>query len=308
MLKKITKILLIVFGLLVLLLILVPGPEENQDASHAEHSEKVTSEAVAGKAEINTEELFDIRWDRADQHGITLAIDTTLPNNAEVSVSVRRLYEATMGGKTDTYSHEYFEEKGQVSQWRVLRNIPTDDAKWKRELKAEQDKLALLGADMAFEIDSIDSHIEVTAYAYAHKSGERFGAREYATLTDQVKDIELVGKSEVRAMRPLMNSGDIPKRSMLVSWDALEIGHSYQLLRENTPLMDLPKPGSSVKDTLETLGKTLYLPAGTIVHVEGMAGESGSRWYTVTLPQHPGRDGWINSKALMVDGAYRLSE
>ena len=308
MLKKFTKSLLAIFGFSVLLLIFVPGPEENLHASQAEHSEKGKNEAVAGKAERNAKGQFDIRWDRADQHGIALSIDTTLPDNAEVRVSVRRLYKATMGGKTDTYGHDYFEEKGEVSQWRALRNIPTDDAKWIREVKAEQDKLALLGADMAFEIDSINSHIEVTAYAYAHKSGERFGAREYATLMDQVKDTELVGKSEVRAMRPLMNSGDIPKRSMLVSWDALEIGHSYRLLRENTPLMDLPKLGGNKKDVLESLGKTLYLPAGTIVHVEGMAGESGSRWYAVTLPQHPGRDGWINSKALMVDGAYRLSK
>ena len=131
------------------------------------------------------QEEFDLRWRTADRGGITLAIDTTLPDNAEIRISASRTYRATSDGKTDTYSHEYFREDGQVSQWRILRQVPTDDAVWVEELRAHMDEMAKLGTEMAFEIDNIDSHIEVTAYAYSHKSGERFGAPRIRITTSQ---------------------------------------------------------------------------------------------------------------------------
>ena len=36
--------------------------------------------------------------------------------------------------------------------------------------------------------------------------------------------------------------------------------------------------------------------------------QNGDPWYHVTLPARGGREGWINSIALLADGAYRLSD
>ena len=252
---------------------------------------------------IHAAEQFTLKWSTADQRGITMHIETTLPDHAEVRFSLSRAYAATSDGKSETYSHEYFKEDGTVSQWREPRRIPTDDDAWAAGLRAHQDEMAALGPGMAFEIDSVDAHIEGTAYAYAHKTGERYGAREYPTLIAKIQDTELVGKSEIRARRPMMNAGTIPKRSMKVGGRSLEIGESYRLLGDRTPLM--PSPGA---DGFDGIAGMVYMPAGTVVAVIGMMSQSGDPWYHVTLPARGGREGWINSIVLLADGAYRLSD
>ena len=215
--------------------------------------------------------------------------------------ALSRAYKATSKGKSDTYSQDYFREDGTVAQWREPRRIPTDDNAWVEELQAHLEQMAKLGPDMAFEIGSIDYQIEATAYAYAHKSGERFGAREYDSLIDKVRGTELVGKSEIRVMRPMMDGVAIPKRSMMVAGNGLEVQHSYHLLGEETPLMPSLSGG-----TLEDLAAVVRLPAGTVVTVKEIAFQAGDPWYHVSLPDYGGRKGWINSIALLRDGAQRL--
>lgn len=163
--------------------------------------------------------------------------------------------------------------------------------------------MALIGPDMAFKIDSIDSVIKVALIAYAHKSGERFGPPEYPDLISKIKGVEVVGRAEIRVNRPLIGSGDIPKRSMRVGARDLEIGETYRLEGARTPLM--PSPGA---DRLDGIVGTMYLPAGTVVAVIGMMSRSGDPWYHVSRPARAGREGWINSIALLADGAYRLSD
>ena len=63
---------------------------------------------------------------------------------------------------------------------------------------AHQKERALVGADSAFEIDDVAATLEVTAYVWAHKTGERYGAREYESFAERLEDTELVAKSEIK--------------------------------------------------------------------------------------------------------------
>lgn len=258
--------------------------------------------AMAVPAQSAEPYKFDLAWTKAEARYIYITIDTDLPDHAEVRLTVSRIYKATSADGTDTYSHNYSSEEGQVGQWREARII-TDDAAWKRGLIAHQDKMAMIGADMAFEIDSIDQHIDVTASAFAHKSGERFGRREYPDLLARIKGMERVGASEIRVRRPLIGSGDIPKRSMRVAGRDLEMGESYRLLGAKTPLM--PSPQAKGWDDISGM---VYLSEGEVISVIGMMSQSGDPWYHVSVPARGGREGWINSIALLADGAYRLSD
>ena len=94
---------------------------------------------------------------------------------------------------------------------------------------------------------------------------------------------------------------------MMVGGNELEVGHSYRLIGDRTPLMDYPELQGGTEQKLEQLAQTLYLPSGTVIQVTGFGGASSTQWYHIVLPGHSGREGWINSIALMFEGVYRLS-
>ena len=244
---------------------------------------------------------FEIDWVKIGPEGIHLRLDTDLPDNAEVLMSVIRTYTATTAGKTGSYSQDYFTEHGEVAQWRETRIVPLDADDWKQKLSEHQFAMARLGSAMAFEVEDVNRNIEISARAFAHKSGSRFGRREYASLLERVKNVESVAEHRVVTRWDLAGSADIQQRSKFVSWDGLEYGQSYQLLGERTPLMQ-----GTVAQSVEGLQHVL-IPAGTVVQVEAVTRINGNFWYHVTLPDHAGTEGWINSVALRNDGATRLS-
>ena len=262
----------------------------------ADQAPQVQAEPV-GEVEYK----FEINWIKIGPEGIHLRLDTDLPDNAEVIVSVIRTYTATSAGNTDSYSQDYFTERGEVAQWRETRIIPLDADDWKQKLSEHQFAMARLGSAMAFEVEDVNRNIEISARSFAHKSGARFGQREYASMLERVKNVESVAEHLVETRWDLAGSADIQQRSKVVAWDGLEYGQSYQLLGKRTPLMQ-----GTVAQSVEDLQHVL-MPAGTVVQVEAVTRINGNFWYHVSLPDHAGTEGWINSVALRNDGAMRLS-
>ena len=242
---------------------------------------------------------FSLVVPSAANNYLTVHIESNLPDNAEVVVEVDRTY--TEVGVSDTYSLVHFRERGTLGQWREPRQVSIDPEVWKAELMAHQKDMALMGAPFAFEIDDVDADIEITAHVYAHKTGERYGAREYESFVEMLDGTELVAESEIQMRFSLMTAEPIPKRSRFVAYDNLVPGETYRLLRDQVPLM-YKLTATKIEDLQHAL-----LPIGTLIEVSGSSSRAGDLWYWVSFPQYPEEQGgWINSMILISDGVERV--
>lgn len=156
---------------------------------------------------IATAQQFDLKVEGFDGNAILIWIDAPeLPDNAEVRVGVHRLYVATDGaGVTDTFRRDYYkpEELELLGDWREPRRIALDPEAWMDDLLAFQREMGAISKQMSFTVDSIADEVSIDAYVYGHKTGERFGPREYESLMVRVQNVELVAKSELEVDFPL---------------------------------------------------------------------------------------------------------
>ena len=169
-----------------------PGPEESSRAG-------VVSDR------------FTLQWE-LDGTDLLLAIDTDLPDTAEVIVTVDRRYYQV--GDDDAYSRDYFTGKGPISKWRRPLQIPLDDDAWKTDLTTHQSEMAVLGNDLAFEIDRIEDQIEVRAVVHVNQPDQRFGGRGNPNLSggavSRTGDNSAWNIIKTAAQIPLPLAGDMP--------------------------------------------------------------------------------------------------
>ena len=170
-------------------------------------------------------------------------------------------------GSTGAYFERYIDQCGLAAQWRVPKFIPIDDNAWKAGLILKQDQMARLGEDMAFDIEEISDYIEINARS-------RFNDAEASVLL------------------PLTVS--VRSESNFVGADHLVLWETYQLLDEVLLIARISSPTERGR----------YLSAGEVFRVEGIEYSQLERWYLVTVG---GRQGWINSIALLREGVIRVS-
>lgn len=236
-------------------------------------------------SQVRIYKTLDARLQIADSN-MEVEIETDFPATTEITIATERVYERKdQDGKISAYSNEYFSKCGTVAQWAVNKVHPIDEAAWTRGLKEHQDNWSLLGKDMAFEIVAVDDHITVSTTGGLSQ-----------VLTD-----------EDRVLKPRATAGVLGS-SELVAGSALESGRTYRLRRENIPLMGSFRSHGTVEQKLKDLADMLYLPAGTLVRVVDVVDDSGTPSYRVTLPEYASREGWINSIALLREGAQLVSE
>ena len=247
---------------------------------------------------------FVLKWD-LDGTNLLLAVETDLPDTAEVIVSVDlRYYEV---GSDDAYSRDYFSEKGPIFKWRNSRQISIDDEAWKTDLMTHQSKMAAVSSDLAFEIDHIEDEIGVRAVVHVNQSDSRFGGHGNPNLSGAAVSRSgnwNIIEAEERILLPLAGTSP-PKRSKNVAFNGLKKGESYRLVNE-TPLMAVhPDAASSLnlEQQMNALGKTLFMPAGKVIRVRSVDRGAGlNPWYEVEVVGKERVTGWINSTALMRSG------
>ena len=248
---------------------------------------------------------FELRYE-LDGTDLLLWIDTDLPDEGELSVTVDRMYYEV--SVSDAYSREYFHKFELVSRWREPRRISLDAESWKANLKAHQNKMAAIGGDMAFEIASIEDSVEIRAILHLNQDDPRFGGRGNPNLsgkaTSRSGEKNVLVEAEATIEFPLAGSPPA-SRSTRASYDGLVAGESYRLSHE-TPLMPgRSVSGKSFEESMDSIGKMLYLPAGTVIHVK--AEDHGSTpWYQVEVESDRRVSGWINSVALMQQEINRV--
>jgi hypothetical protein len=262
--------------------------------------EATTQEKAAAPAQSEgvRADRFEISY-QLDGTDLLLSIDTDLPDEGELSVTVDRVYYEK--GNDSAYSRDYFSGFEPVANWREPRRISLDAETWKADLSAYQDKMAKLGADLAFEVDRIEPNVQVSAVLHLNQDAPQFGGRGNPKLTGTAVTERGNGKIvEAEVAIPYLLDGPAPTGgSRFVSHEALQAGSSYRLSGE-TPLMSEFEPS----DPLAALGKTQQLSPGTSVRVTDVRQKAGMPWYKVQTSV--GVTGWINSTALLHQQIERI--
>ena len=125
---------------------------------------------------------FELHWE-LDGTDLLLAIDTDLPDEGELSVSVSRTYYEV--GSDVFYLRDYFSEFELVSRWREPRRIALDADAWKADLTAHQNQMAALGNDFAFEVARIEDSIKIRAVLHMNQDDPRFGGHGNPNLSGE---------------------------------------------------------------------------------------------------------------------------
>ena len=90
-------------------------------------------------------------------HKLTFSLDTDLPDQTNLMVSVNRSYWETVD--PEEYSETYFSGKFLVSDWREPRAIDVKDSIWESALSKRQNLCARVG--MPFRVGKKDKYIEI---------------------------------------------------------------------------------------------------------------------------------------------------
>lgn len=225
---------------------------------------------------------------------LDLSVDTNLPDNTVVMVSVSRSY--LEKGNPATYSEDYFSEKSTVGKWKSRHRIFVDSEEWKSSLRAKQEKMSRLG--LGFDVASISDKISVRMVVPINQPDPRFGKRNSKLTGKAVRTTGLrVVEDEIEIDYPLdsppVGKSPFPSLNPL----ELEVGQTY-ILSKQTPLM----PSHSPADPIAALQKMKQIPKGGVFKVLETVKKRGNPWYkVVALDQRKKRigTGWINSTALL---------
>lgn len=134
---------------------------------------------------------FELRWE-LDGEDLMLAIDTDLPEEGELSVTVKRLYYEV--GDDVAYARDYLSVVEPVSHWREPRRIRLDADTWRADLAAHQSRMAEIGAaqrqagvpaedTVDFEVARIADDVEIRAVLHQSQDDPRFGGQGNPNLT-----------------------------------------------------------------------------------------------------------------------------
>jgi len=228
---------------------------------------------------------------------LDLSVDTDLPDNAVVIVSVARSY--LEKGNSATYSEDYFSEKSTIGKWRSKHSIPIVSEGWKTALRAKQEKMSRLG--LGFDVASISDKITVRMVVPINQPDPKFGDRNKNLIGKAVRTKGTrVVEDEIEIDYPL-NAPPVGKSPFpSLNPQNLKIGQAY-VVSKQTPLM----PSHSPADPLLAIQQMKQIPKGGRFKVLEVYKEKANPWYpwykVTAFNQRTEQigTGWINSIALL---------
>ncbi|MFH2032175.1 MAG: SH3 domain-containing protein [Bacteroidota bacterium] len=281
------KIILIFFAATLLICCSGKGTEntKQKDSKPIEVTTKSNNQIICDRFKIN---------EKITNSSLNLSVDTDLPDNTIIMVSVSRLYWEP--NNSSAYSEDYFSEKSTVGKWKSNQVIPINSKIWKEALSAKQKQMSRLG--FGFDVESISNNITIRMVVPINQSNPMFGEKNVNLCGKAVinKGIRIV-EDEIKIDYPL-DSPPIGKSqySNLNPLD-LEIGQIY-ILSKQTPLM----PSLNPDDPIAALEQIKQIPKGGEFKVLEMVNKNNNPWYKViAFNQSKSRigTGWINSTALL---------
>jgi len=225
-----------------------------------------------------------------------LSVDTDLPDDTVVMVSVSRSY--LHEGNSATYSEDYLSERSTIGKWKSEHGISIADEVWKTALRARQELVSRLGP--AFDVASINDKITASMVVPINQPDAKFGDRNRNLTGEAVTVLEeglRVVRDEIEIDYPLngapLGKSPFPNVDPL----GLDIGQSY-VVSTQTPLM----PYHSPADPMAAIQQMKYIPQGGGFKVLEVYKEKTNPWYKVIAFDQRTEQigaGWINSMALL---------
>ena len=250
-----------------------------------------TTAAVAGVV-CNT---FEMKY-KVSGKTLELSLDTDLPDNSVLMVSVSRSYREA--GTSTRYSHDYFSERSTVGKWRRTQKISIDSDEWTASFRQKQKELSRVG--LGFEVASISDKITISMVVPVNQPNPDFGERN-ADLSGKAVQTSRFGlrvaEKEVEIESPLDPRQAEDKVLPSLEPGALAIGVTYVVSR-GTPLM----PSHSPSDPLEAIKNMKQVPEDGSFKVLEVYRKDTTPWYRATATGKDGESlgmGWINSTALV---------
>ena len=105
-----------------------------------------------------------------------LSIDTDLPDEGELMVSVSRYFRTTTGAE---YTVPYLDTREPVSRWRDTRRIPLDADRWRASLEDFASGLRATGQ----RVGTITNRVEIHAVLHVNQRDRRFGGHGNPNLS-----------------------------------------------------------------------------------------------------------------------------
>ena len=181
------------------------GHKARQEAEQARGLEerRVAKEREARRAVRKAARLigvvcdkFELQWKR-EGRDLLLAINTDLPDEAQVSVSVSRSYSEVGTSWTSDESRDHFGVlKQAVSRWRKYRRIPIDSAAWRKSLADHQKYIASFGTAAAFKVGRISDKVVLWAHLGQEQEDPRFGGPRNPRLKGAAVKRQKVGLND----------------------------------------------------------------------------------------------------------------
>ena len=266
--------------------------ERAKDTEKASEGAKAQFEAKGSYRQIVCDEFKLVA--KVTGSTLDLSVDTDLPDNTVVMVSVSRSY--LEKGDSAEYSVDYFSEKGTIGKWESKQRISIASNKWKSALRAKQEKMSRLG--LGFDVASISDKITVRMVVPINQPDPRFGKRNSKLTGKAVRTTGLrVVDDEIGIDYPLdspsVGKSPFPSLNPL----ELEIGQAY-IVSKQTPLM----PYHSPVNPTAAIKQMKQIPKGGGFKVLEMVKKKTNPWYKVNAFDKRKKQigtGWINSTALL---------
>ncbi|MBN1361704.1 MAG: hypothetical protein JW993_13995 [Sedimentisphaerales bacterium] len=281
-----------------------PESEEKaqEGAKPQMEARKPTETAVATGTQIVCDK-FELVTKVTDST-LDLSVDTDLPDNAVVMVSVSRSYLKT--GDSAAYSENYFSERGTIGKWKSEHRISIADEAWKTALSARQELVSRFGA--SFDVASVSEKIRVSMLVPINQPDSKFGDRNRNLIGRAVTMREgglcvVRGEDEIEYPLSAPPTGESPFPNLDPL--GLDIGESY-VVSKQTAVM----PSHSPADPMAAIQQMRYIPQGGGFKVLEVYREKTNPWYKVIAFDQRAEQigaGWINSTALFGQqlAAYR---
>ena len=253
----------------------------------------LTAMAAVAHAQIRCDE-FEIVATR-DGSDLTFHLETDLPNDTSVWLSVSRSYWERGGGGSE-YSIDYVSESSSVGALRTTRTVSIAHSVWQRKLRSKQNEMSRIG--LGFEVGKTRDDVKISMVVTTKQTNPAFGDWN-ANLTGRA--VERKGVSRVRVERSFaypLDQADTNRKSA-PSLDPLNlgIGVTYRLSKQ-TPLM----PAVNPRNPIDALKRAKNMPPGTTIKILEKTKVRATPWYRVVIVDIVGavRDkGWVNSTALL---------